>query len=178
MNRTLEEAALLVADLARLKTKQLTAIRPEVIALRDRIRDLAGPAAETNDLRDAIEKARAEETAGMTPEEVRDWDSRNRATSTVRLNGLQCLECGKWVEVLSLHVQKAHRLSWDDYLARWDLLDLDARFDMGDYPKTSASFVARQREKTLARMKDHPEDYTGENLQRYYAEKGDRSERP
>ena len=175
MNRTLEEAALLVADLARLKTKQLTEIRPEVIALRDRIRDLANPAAANNDLADAIEEARSKETAGMTPKEVRDWDAQNRAASTVRLDKLQCLECGKWVEVLSLHVQKAHRLSWDEYLARWDLLDLDARFDMGEYPKTSVSFISRQREKTLARMKDHPEDYTGENLKRYYAEKGESS---
>lgn len=167
MNRTLEEAALLVADLARLKTKQLTQIRPEIIALRDRIRELAGPPVKPNPVREALDKTRSEETAGMTDAEIRDWDAKARASSTIRIDELQCLECGEWFELLSMHVQKAHRLEWDEYLARWDLLDLDERFDIGDYPKASVAFIARQRTKTLHRMKKHPEDYTGENLQRY-----------
>lgn len=167
MNRTLEEAALLVADLARLKTKQLTQIRPEIIALRDRIRELAGPPVKPNPVREALDKARSAETAGMTDAEIRDWDAKARASSTIRMDGLQCLECGEWFELLSMHVQKGHRLEWEEYLARWDLLDLDERFDIGDYPKASTTFIARQRAKTLDRMKDHPEDYTGENLQRF-----------
>lgn len=171
MNRTLEEAALLVADLARLKTKQLTSIRPEIIALRDRIRDLSGsPGGDKNRVRAALDKARASETARMTKAQIRDWEAQARVSATVRIDGLECLECGKKTEVLSIHVKKAHRMTWEDYLARWDLLDLDARFDIGDYPKSSVSFIARQRANTMARMEKHPDDYTGANLRRYREE--------
>ena len=156
---TVEEAALLVADLARLKTKQLTSIRPEIIALRDRIRELAGsPVGEENRVSAALDKARATETARMTKALIRDWEAQARVSATVRLNGLECLECGKKTEVLSLHVQKAHRMTWDKNLTRWDLHDLDKRFDIGDYPRSSASFIARQRANTLERMEEHPDD--------------------
>ncbi|WP_239807307.1 hypothetical protein [Croceicoccus hydrothermalis] len=58
-------------------------------------------------------------------------------------------------------------LSWDDYLANWDLLNFEQRLDMGEYSKISASFVAKQKANTLTKMKEHPDDYMGENLRRY-----------
>lgn len=172
MNRTLEQAALLVADLARLRTAKLKEVHSEIVALRDHIRELIGP---DNHVRAVLDEAKSIETEGMTKAERRDWEAKARVLSTVRVEWLECLECGKRTEALSLHVQKAHRISWDDYLAKWDLLDLDERFDMGEYPRVSASFVAKQKAITLARMKEHPDDYKGENLRRYREEKKNRS---
>ena len=63
-------------------------------------------------------------------------------------------------------------MTWDEYLAKWDLHDLGERFeDLEDYPKTSVSFMARQRENARKYVDDNPHKYTGAELARYREQK-------
>ncbi|NCP22811.1 MAG: hypothetical protein GW854_01540 [Erythrobacter sp.] len=174
MNKTLEEAALLMADLARLPTPDLVALLPHIRDLRQRIRErdfaLGTPS------QAVLEHAEAMATAHLTEDELRDYNARRRVAETVRIDGLICLECGEKKEALVLHVTKGHHMTWDEYLSKWDLHDLGDRFEeLEDYPKVSGSFIARQRTNAKTYAKDNPLKYTGAELARYREEQKKRS---
>lgn len=174
MNKTLEEAALLVAELARLQTPDLVALLPHVRDLRQRIRDrdfaLGTPS------QAVMEQAEALATAHLTEDELRDYETRRRVAQTVRIDKLKCLECGKETESLILHVTRGHKMPWDEYLAKWDLHDLGERFeDLEDYPKTSVAFMVKQRTNAKKYAQDNPLKYTGKELARYRDERNNRS---
>ena len=170
MNKTLEEAALLVADLARLNTPDLVALLPHIRDLRHRIRERDFEIGMPSQA--VMQQAEAMATAHLTEDELRDYQTRRRVAQTVRMDGLECLECGRKTESLALHVTKGHRMTWDEYLAKWDLHDLGERFeDLEYYPKTSVSFMARQRENARKYVDDNPHKYTGAELARYREQK-------
>ncbi|MEC7819216.1 MAG: MucR family transcriptional regulator [Pseudomonadota bacterium] len=174
MNKTLEEASLLMADLARLSTPDLVALLPHIRDLRQRIRErdfaLGTPS------QAVLEQAEAMATAHLTEDELRDYNARRRVAETVQIDGLTCLECGRKTESLVLHFTKGHHMTWDEYLAKWDLNDLGERFEeLEDYSKTSGSFIAKQRLNARRNVELHPEKYTGAELARYREEQKKRS---
>ncbi|QWC58002.1 hypothetical protein F7D01_13830 [Erythrobacter sp. 3-20A1M] len=148
MNRTLEEAALLTADIARLRHKDLLEIMPLVLEWRRIIRDRSWVDENTGPKAELVRQA--EEHLAQESDEEREV--RRLLEATVRHDWLECLECSKRTESLALHVQRKHHISWDDYLTKHGLKDLPARFEgMDVYPKVSPSYVEKQRRNALAR---------------------------